>query len=323
MLFKQSWPYFKNAILQSGNPVTDFADHYTPKKADSLIKKAANAVGCTKNTNQELLTCLQAIDAYQLNKITLNTIHLPIVVFDKDFINEQPKYLFQRGDFNKKANILHGFTNYEQLSLAEEEISKNEIDKLKNGDYSYFKTIVKQRLGISNTQLDKAIKYYVPTNQINNKQTDYFYYYVLMVTDYEYRCTTLYLLSEYISAFNKNIYSYIYGHRSSLSKYPAKFDGAAHADELEMMYGEPLFDTNTYKSGEKLFSEQMISYWTNFVKYDKPSLNNEWLKYSETANSTINRNVFFLRMNQNKNTNFKTNDEICTFWDGLGVFSEY
>ena len=79
------------------------------------------------------------------------------------------------------------------------------------------------------------------------------------------------------------------------------------------MYGEPLFDTNTYKSDEKLFSEQMISYWTNFVKYDKPSLNNEWLKYSETANSTINRNVFFLRMNQNKNTNFKTNDETITF----------
>ena len=102
MLFKQSWPYFKNAILQSGNPVTDFADHYTPKKADSLIKKAANAVGCTKNTNQELLTCLQAIDAYQLNKITLNTIHLPIVVFDKDFIMNNRNIYFKEVILIKK-----------------------------------------------------------------------------------------------------------------------------------------------------------------------------------------------------------------------------
>ena len=116
-----------------------------------------------------------------------------------------------------------------------------------------------------------------------------------------------------------NIYAYLYAHKSSTSIYPSKFDGAAHAEEIEFMFGTPLFYKNNYKANEKLFAEQMITYWTSFVKANTPSLNYEWPRYADT-NSATDRNLFYLRMNQNKNTIFKTTKDVCKFWIDLGVF---
>ena len=244
-----------------------------------------------------------------------------MIVYDKDLFVEQPMNLYKRGDFKKNGNILTGYTSFEQLSLASEEISSSEIKSLESGDYEKFKTITQNRLDVDDNQFSKVLEYYLRPSQINNKNEDYFYHYVVIVSDYDYKCPTN-LFGEYLSKYNKNMYLYLYDHKSSTSKYSNKFNGAAHAEELEFMYGDPLFDKKSYGSNEKLFSEQMIKYWTNFVQFDKPSLNGEWPSYTNSVSST-DRNLFYLKMNQNKNTIFKTTDAICKFWSDLGVFSEF
>lgn len=208
-----------------------------------------------------------------------------MIVYDKDLFVEQPLYLYQKGDFKRNGSIMIGYTSYEQLSLAEEEQTSSQINALKNGDYASFKTITQNRLYVDNQQFNRVLKFYLNTSQLNKKKVDYFYYYVNIITDYEYRCPSNFL-AEYLSKLNTNIYAYLYAHKSSTSEYPAKYDGAAHAEEIEFMFGKPLFDSDNYKSDEKLFSEKLIDYWIDFSKNGKPSLNNEWFKYTETNSLT-------------------------------------
>jgi len=124
-----------------------------------------------------------------------------------------------------------------------------------------------------------------------------------------------------VSKNNKNIFTYFYDYKSStgFQQWPAVFNGAAHSDELEFVFGTPLFSESDYGSDEKAFSEQIIQYWTNFVKYDTPTLDNSWPSYSET-NSEMEKNLFYLNLKQNKNTIYQVSDNVCAFWNTFGLY---
>jgi cholinesterase len=316
LLFKQTWPFYRNAILQSGVP--DFDLFFTPSEADQEAKSVAKAVGCTNVTNQNILTCLQSkTDAFSLNKIALTRMTLPSVVYETALFTQEPELLFRKGDF-KKCNILTGYTSYEQLSLASDEITQTQISSLKNGDFALLKKIIKERLWITTTQLNQVINFYVLPNKQNNPQVDYFVYYVNIVSDYEYKCPA-HVFSEDVSKSNRNIFTYLYDYRSSTSAWPVVFNGAAHSDELEFVFGTPLFSKSDYGSDEKAFSEQIIQYWTNFVKYDTPTLNNAWPRYSET-DSAQKKNLFYLSLKKNNNTIYQVSEKICAFWKSFGIY---
>lgn len=105
---------------------------------------------------------------------------------------------------------------------------------------------------------------------------------------------------------------------------------AVHKDELAMIFAEPLsikipplISTNiwtstmhNYSVEERLISEQIATYWSNFIKNDDPNdLNNDlkWLKFKQDLNP-INRNIIYLNGNQSKMINFSINDMICSFF---------
>ena len=309
LLFKQTWPYFRNAILLSGVP--DYGIFFTPSQADKETNSLAKAVGCTALTNQKILDCLQSkTDAFSLNKLALSKMSIPMIIFEDALFTQDPESLFRAGNF-KKCNILTGYTSYEQLSLAQDEITSSEISSLKKGDYQLLRSIIKDRLELSANQLNQVMNFYLTPDKQNNPKIDYYYYYVGMVSDTEYKCAA-HLFSEDVSLTNKNMFTYLYDYRSSTATWPPVFNGAAHSDELEFLFGTPLFTKLDYGPDEKDFSEQIIKYWTNFVKYDTPSLNNEWPRYSET-NSVQNRNLFYLKLKNNKNTIYPISDKLCTF----------
>jgi carboxylesterase type B len=242
---------------------------------------------------------------------------VPSVVYEKALFTQEPEQLFRKGDF-KKCNILTGYTTYEQLSLAPEELSENQINSLKRGDFQLLRTIIKNRLMISTRQLNQVINFYLTPDKQNNPNIDYFVYYVNIVSDYEYKCPA-HIFSEDVSKNNRNIFTYYYDYRSSTATWPAVFNGAAHSDEIEFVFGTPLFSESDYGRDEKAFSEQIIRYWTNFVKYDTPTLNNAWPRYSET-NSAQRKNLFYLYSKKNNNTIYQVSDKICSFWKSFGIY---
>ncbi len=65
----------------------------------------------------------------------------------------------------------------------------------------------------------------------------------------------------------QTIYRYKYAHRSSLDPYPA-YTGVKHGDDLEFVFGTPLFEdlSEKYQDEEVALAEDIVNYWSNFVK---------------------------------------------------------
>lgn len=148
---------------------------------------------------------------------------------------------------------------------------------------------------------------------------DYLDYFIQIVTDQRYKCTAYELAETYSSQFNDmNIFSYLYGYRISTTNLPLKYE-AVHRDELAMIFAEPLSikqppltssniwssTLHDYSIEERLISERMVKYWTNFIKNDDPNdegLSVKWKKYNEEK-SDENRNLFFIgRISIEKNS---------------------
>ena len=103
LLFKESWPYFKNAILQSGSPTTIDIDTLlmTPKQANDQAEWIGATSFCfDKSIN--LLKCLQSADAKTLNQQALAFSTFPAFVLDSNvFKNRHPLELMRAGLFKK------------------------------------------------------------------------------------------------------------------------------------------------------------------------------------------------------------------------------
>ena len=157
----------------------------------------------------------------------------------------------------------------------------------------------------------KLIDMYNDTKQLaDGYNPDYLDYFIQIVTDQRYKCTAYELAEIYSSKFKDvNIFSYLYGYRISTTNLPVKYE-AVHRDELAMIFAEPLSvkqpplissniwssTTHEYSIEERLISERMVKYWTNFIKNDDPNddgLSVKWKRYNE-ENSEEYRNVFFI-----------------------------
>lgn len=321
LLFKQSWPYFNNAILQSGAPARlDFDTLLlTSNEATSESHRIGAILGCHEKSNQGLLDCLQKVDKKRINKVFNNEITYAAFVLDNTLFSKHPKQLLQNGDF-KKCNVMVGTTTFEELSLAPFEIEQY-IASLYAGNFNNLKKALKLRLLADDKQIDKIIDWYIPDNEINNKGVNYYVYFIAMITDYQYRCPSN-EFAEYLSKYNNDIFVYSYGHRSSTSKEDPLFDGAAHSEEIDYMFGVPLMANQKFTASERGFSEKMVDLWGNFVARSIPTLNDDWKKFN-SLNSTTKRNAYFLRDKSIGNINVSLADETCKFWNDLNIINYY
>ena len=312
LIYKDSWPFFRSAILQSGNPVT--LDVGTlllrPSEANSLAVKIGASVKCKNfNSAAELLNCLQKVSVTDINAASSKLQDFPTLVYDPNVFNQSPRELFASGQF-KQCDILTGSNSHEELSLAESEV-KEYIKDMKKNKQSALKNALKKRLSVNDTIANLIIRFYNP--QTNTPNMTYYNYFINIVTDYQYKCPTN-LLAEYYSKKNNDAYVYSYAYRSSTSTDDPVVDGAAHADEIEMMFATPLKDPITYPDSEKGFSEQIVNYWGSFIANNKPTSSNQWTKFNGMS-SVVNRNILFLKLNNIKNTIYSMNDATCKFWN--------
>jgi len=316
LLYRDSWPYFTSAIMQSGTPLTP-TNVLTPVQATSITASIASAFGCknTSSNNADVLNCLQNINATAYNSLAALLQTYPAFVLDPIvFPSLQPKELFKKNQF-KKCNILIGSNNYEQLSLAPKELTNEQIQGLVYGNFSMLLATLQKRLPQYNlNNLNQIINMYVPFNKQNDPTINYYIYFVEIITDYQYRCPTN-QLAEYYTFIN-DAYVYLFTHRPAMSILPP-VNGAAHLDDIYFMFGYYLMDNSTDSNyGDRALSEQILQYWSNFVSYQMPSLTNQWLSYNEKK-IIFSRNILNLNnFNSIKNNVFNAiADFKCQYWN--------
>ena len=140
-------------------------------------------------------------------------------------------------------------------------------------------------------------------------------------------------LATVFSNSGQNVYLYSYEHRISTSPF-ADVYGVSHSTELPVVFGDPLskkklpaISLNPYSSAltnysvsEREFTKQIMTYWTNFVKYENPSrlLSSKtptWPAYKTTQCSSQFKGPEFLVL---KADNIATSSDLskypCEFW---------
>jgi len=312
LVFKKSWPYFRNAILQSGTP---FRPYYGTRllssdEANLIATNIGKSVDCIDQNS--LLNCLQSVSVDLINNKSYEFTTYAALVRDSNVFDQEPKQLFEKGEF-KQCRILTGSNNYEELNMVDFDIPGYDVSDLKGGKLTSFKKLLKKRLSIDDSTLvNKIISLYVPQDEIKDFNEDYFIHYVKIITDYQFKCST-YQLAQHFTKFNQSAYVYLYGHKSSKDTQQL-VDGASHTDELEFIFGSPLSGELNYTNAEKYFSQEMIDFWSDFIKYENIKVKKEWIRFNDSTSSE-NRNIFFLKSNNITNTIYSINDPICKFWN--------
>ena len=259
---------------------------------------------------------MQKVDESTINKVFNEETTYAAFVLDNNLFNSHPKLLFKNGEF-KKCNIMLGTTTQEEASLAQLEI-EDYIDDLYIGDFIALKQSLMLRLSADEKSVDKIIDYYVLKEDIDNRNINYYYYFVNMITDYQYKCP-LFEFAYYLSKYKNDTYVFLYEQSRSLSsEKDEKFDRAARKEEIDFIFGVPLLENRNFTASDKGFSEKIINFWVNFVKSGKPSFNNQW-KIFNSFNSSTKRNVYFLKDKNITNITILLSDKTCRLWNDLNI----
>ncbi len=320
LFIKQSHDLFRNIILQSGTPLsaslTPIATDLAETRARQLLVKLDcnpehDYVNCLQTTSKDITVASQELlneftnDDF-VSKIYFKTFFPPCI--DNILILKSPEDSLVSGHF-KQCSILTGYVAHEAsfeiglvLSQKYKQLDTTKIDQNAFSDFLHSYYRYSPGTQSTNNQLffDSIIHEYtkqtkgteelnIPTDLVTKIQ--YFRQLVRVLSDQEYVCPT-YRLSDFFAELNNNVYMYLYSHRVSSTPWPKQY-GAVHGDDLAFTFAFPLQTKNAtsnvwsmphgeYFKNEKLLANEIVNYWSNFVKYDTP--NNpekevEWPEY--------------------------------------------
>ncbi|XP_011209314.3 uncharacterized protein LOC105230312 isoform X1 [Bactrocera dorsalis] len=267
---------FHRAILMSGSAMSDWA---VSNHSLQLTMQIAHTLNCPLNDdNEEMLSCLRQKRYQDILKIPtsfpqFSTPLGPIV--DGHVIPNQPyKVMGQYTEHFSRYDLLFGVTESESYhtlgALAlEEGLRENERDNLLRF-YMQTRFDVRPDLALAATLKKYEDMYNNPTKGTNSEHRDV----VLDILSDARVVGPLMQTGLFHADVNRRNYMYVFGHNSATGPY-ANLPHSIAGEELAFIFGAPLapagpFPSNSYGAQEKLLSEAVMTYWTNFAKTGNP-----------------------------------------------------
>lgn len=274
---------FRNAILES----TTFS--IWMRSIDSAHKLGQTLADFTNCKN---LQCLQdipmdqmiiaqekSIDKFSPEKlIHLSTLFLPFTpTVDNDLLTDQPLTLIQQGKYNQEIPILMG-NNEEEGRMFIFLGFKEEI-----GSWTYRAIIAALFKFQALTVLDKYPVSKSPSNDFRVLTS-------MVATDYIFTAP-IHNASLTISSPRNPVYQYEFMHplKSGWGNRYSFCEGhSCHGAELAFVFA-PAASKANFSPEEQALSNQIISYWTNFVKTGNPNGSNlsSWSPAHENSSCMI------------------------------------
>lgn len=302
LFLKESWPYFRNGIMQSGGP-TGISNSYrllTSEEATDRAKLFLSFIGCESSSNLDALKCAQAVssqtiltaykelDLYMYTQEKYETeLYLPVVDgigFDKGI-----EKLVRDNDF-KQCNIITGFNSDEfatffvsTYNILGDEQSEY-IRRARDFDYTNFLAGLRLVFKyypiypyVSDESLINTIvkKYFTENDLENIGSVNLVRKLSQIVSDFQYVCQS-FDLAEYYSKSGNQAFVYEYNYKQHDRGIPEElndyFGSATHGDELSMTFADILTDDFEHITKKDIeMAKNIVSYWTNFVKYNNPN----------------------------------------------------
>jgi carboxylesterase type B len=115
------------------------------------------------------------------------------------------------------------------------------------------------------------------------------------------------------------VYNYVFTHAQEYNGWGPEFSFCygypCHAADLIFEFDPLPGQYWNFTAPEKRLSQQMITYYTNFMRTGDPNVGLSvpltWPKWSPQAKSSL-----FFQTNLNVTTNYR--DDACSFWDRIG-----
>jgi len=118
-----------------------------------------------------------------------------------------------------------------------------------------------------------------------NKETEFGKNVGTLISDILFLCPAR-SLAKTLSQSGRNVYFYLYAHRSSMSQYH-DWIGVTHHDEVEFVFGRPLRLADVYSGRDIEMSQRLMKTWSYFAYTGKAldQLGLSWPKYGDEENN--------------------------------------
>ncbi|KAM4663289.1 cholinesterase-like [Discoglossus pictus] len=308
-----SHAYFKNAIIQSGSAIADWAissnDH-----ARKLALKLAKNLGCSLEDDNVIMTCLQNIDPVKMveKQVFAETVYYLIYfgpVLDNDFLNDYPGNLVDQT--LKETNILMGVTKDDGNPFA---LFGAPGFSLKNESLITFTNLEQGLRRFFHAAGDKAIEpillEYTEWEDRDNLERNREAMEQILTDNY-FVCP-MKLFANKLADNKHNVYFYIYDYRMTKEVWP-EWMGVIHGAEIPILFGKPLIESHNYTNEEKVLSKRMMKFWANFARHGNPNGDGEegfnWPLYSSGE-----QKYAVLKLDHSE-VQEKLNSRHCQFWN--------
>lgn len=132
-----------------------------------------------------------------------------------------------------------------------------------------------------------------------------------LITDIIFLCPAR-SLARTLSEANRNVYFYLYAHKSSLSQYH-DWVGVTHHDEVEFVFGRPLRLADVYSGKDIEMSQRLIKIWSHFA-YTGQALDQygvQWPNYGPEDNNYMILTPDVASIGQ------RYHDRVCNVYDNI------
>lgn len=245
-------------------------------KAKPLIKfiseKLAELLECPTEDPEQAIDCLQEKDGKTITDNEYNVEDYSINFFpfvptvDKTFMTKEPSELLKELDessidllIGNNANegfwsLMYFSSLYPKQELSEDErtLSKEDYIKEMENVFSFYGQGIARLL--AHEYQDRVPGQFNRFNAIDQA-----------AGDVDFACGTE-EFAQAMTAKGSKVYRYFYNHRSSRDSFPS-WSGSKHGDEIEFTFGGPVNFPEKYESNEIKLSNDIVSYWLNFIKY--------------------------------------------------------
>ncbi|XP_055317248.1 uncharacterized protein LOC129576332 [Sitodiplosis mosellana] len=267
---------FHRAILMSGSAMSDWAISNHPQQSTMQVLRSLDCP--MRDDNDEMLTCLQK-KRYQ--DILKSSVHVSSPEFTTTFgpvvdnfiVPNDPQKMMQHGRF-KRYDLLFGVTETESYNRINAIEIKQGLSDHERDDYLRF-YMQNQFDRVADVAMDLALNTYTsnictnprkPTREENRDIV------LEILSDARY-VAPLIQTGNYHSKLNPLTYMYLFSHISKAGDYP-NLSQSISGEELPYVFGAPLASARpfptSYTPQERLLSEEIMVYWTNFAKTGNP-----------------------------------------------------
>uniref|UniRef100_A0A8R1Y9X4 Carboxylic ester hydrolase n=1 Tax=Onchocerca volvulus TaxID=6282 RepID=A0A8R1Y9X4_ONCVO len=311
---------FERGILQSGSLDNRWSLD-SPQRAMNKSLALAKHHDCQKEKITETIECLKSIPAAKLidgmwNNLEFLEFPFVIVSKDRNFFKQYDAYkALRNGDHEMDVDLMIGINhdegNYWNIYYLSQYFDQPEQPLLSQDEFlDCLNTAFKQqsmliRQAAAFTYMDRRCENIIQKNKFYAEQINQ------MVGDYFFTCDSIWL-ADHMKNGSGKIYVYYFDQRSSANPWP-KWAGVMHGYEIEFVFGVPLYNrTAPYTNQERIFSEKILKYWTNFANYGDPDFKDQnrirWPEYHKTEK------WIYLRADEQNNSIERRKKQECKLW---------